>query len=116
MKYIKKFENNEFRYKAQIGDYVLLHLKVNNAEFVPYNIKCAIDYVNTHVGKITSSYRYNWEIRVEFENVPTDIQSYFGKSDKKNTFYRTTTTDNIVAIGKTPEEVEINVQMKKYNL
>lgn len=116
MKYIKKFENEKFKDDVKIGDYVLLYLKSYDPKNLPYNIKCGLDYVNTHIGKIIGIYRYGWEIKVEFENVPKDAQSYFGKTDKKNTFYRIAVTDNIIEIGKTPEEVELKIQMKKYNL
>lgn len=116
MKYIKKFKENKFRYKIKIGDNILLHIEPSSPKLLRSEIKLAIDYVNSHICKIVEINRYGWEIKVEFKNVPDDIQSYFGKSDKENTFYRYFSTDNIVDIGNSIEEIKIKKDIEKYNL
>ena len=117
MKYIKTFENSILYNSIKVGDYVMIYLDISKHHNVPYITKRAIDYMNSHFCVVTEIYNNHDDmIKVEFENVPTDIQSYFGKTDNENIFYRTCLIYNVVEVGKTPEELEINMASNKYNL
>jgi len=110
MKYIKKFENHIDIPK--IGDYVLIHTNSN--------IRSVSNFVNNTIGKIidiSSKYTdmFNREnpgvVRVEYDDPPRDIQSWFSDKNK-----RTFTLEQIVEYGKTKEELEEKLAVKKYNL
>lgn len=115
MKYIKKFENSEH---PQIGDYVLI--KTRGYSIIDDIITKSKEYVDTHIGKIVDIKIYSDDedddssVLVEYENVPTEIKSYFNNNRNKST--RKFSINRIVATGKTKEEVLMKVQQNKYNL
>jgi len=110
MKYIKKYEN--YVDTPQIGDYVLIHTNSN--------AKNVANFVNNTIGKIIDiRFKYKdifelehpGDLRVEYEEVPEDVQSWFFDKNK-----RTFTLEQIISFGKTKKELEEKLAEKKYNL
>ena len=114
MKYIKKFENNNL---IEVGDYVLI--KTVGAITSNEIIKKSKEFVDTHIGKclnINNSQTPS-DITIVYENIPSDIHSYFLMySNLKNTGERKFQINRVIAYGKTIEEVEIKKNASKYNL
>lgn len=123
MKYIKRFENIED--VPKVGNFVLISMNRSNSvikfggiEMPRYNkIK---DFVTHNIGKIVNirlkivDEFYNksaGDLRVEYDNIPKDIQSWFSKDNK-----RAFSVDQIVEFGKTKEELEEKLMTKKYNI
>lgn len=121
MKYIKKFENVNKSFK--IGDYVLMNIKVYNKDFENFINDTIgkivnIDPIQDVFGKIT-----DYEIVVSFTNVPDELKDIFIIyseaviiNNYKGDYRRRFNMEDIVASGKTPEEVKLKQNAIKYNL
>lgn len=98
MKYIKEYEGIVNFNEINIGEFV--QIKTNNkfyGFFEPEKIK---ELVNTSIGKIIDKKNYR-EIVVKYENLRSIL--IFDINE-------------ITEIGKTKEELELKLNMKKYNL
>jgi len=113
MKHIRKF--NEKR-RLKTGDYVLVKLDTYTQS--TDRIIQAKEYINTHIGKLININNTRLDdVRIEYRDVPEHIRSYFGTSNKdENAYYRSVDIDKIVEFGSTPEELEVFLQSKKFNL
>jgi phenylalanyl-tRNA synthetase beta subunit len=118
MKYIKKYEDGE-EINPQIGDYVLINLKLHFYE----HKREVMNFINNTIGQIINVYHYNnhdvWddEIRVKYDDVPDTIKSYFSnKYDSPDYYSRQVSNKKIVEIGKTLEEVQFKISQNKFNL
>lgn len=118
MKYLKKFERrnkyNIEQYDLKVGEYVLLECHTN--PFWPTFANNAITYMSKHAGRISKISRYSNAFMLEYEDVPEDIQTYFGTTTKENVFNRDISIDVIKYVGKTKYEVELKAETDKYNL
>ena len=108
MKYIKKFKNID---SPEVGDYVIFNTNyVNDETYIKLG-----KFLNDNLGIIDKKYKPNYgekyRIEVKYDNIPEDL---------KNSFRRNGTIDfredMIYEFGKTPEEVYMKVNAKKYNL
>ena len=114
MKYIKTFEKFEdSQFGPQVDDYVLIKTVAADD-----NVK---KFINNTIGKITRiqpDFIYSLgnksvgDVGVQYENLPKDIQSWFVKGSNVRNFIK----DQIVAYGKTEEEVKQKVQSNKFNI
>jgi len=106
----KIFENNTK--DIEIDDYVLLNIK---GQYIDYN-----DFINNNIGVVVSKNDYRDLIEVRYVVDPDDFIKY-----KK--YFRYLSTDNdyfsnmffysdVVEIGKTPDEVILKTNTKKFNL
>ena len=113
MKHLKYFENRKL---IKVGDYVLIKTRKS------YNILDKIikskEFVDSNIGVCLGiSGRADPQIRVKYDNIPFYIQSYFNMFDEENDIgSRTFDIDQVVVYGKTIEELELKIQMIKYNL
>lgn len=107
MKYIKAYENMNL---PEINDYVLM--KVN---LVEYKWKDEVNnYINNTIGQIIDVYPNEENIRIKYDNIPDIIKSWFRIDN--GVYSRVIHNDQIVAIGKSIDEVIINKNINKYNL
>lgn len=113
MKYIKTFEKFEdSQFGPQVDDYVLIRTVAADD-----NVK---KFINNAIGKITHiqdtknllDKNIIGMVSVQYENIPKNIQSWFGKGSNIRQFMK----DQIVAFGKTEEEVKQKVQSNKFNI
>lgn len=113
MKYIKKFENIN---SIKEGDYVLV--KTSKTTITNEIILKSKEFVDTHIGRCVRINRNHFdpEIHVKYENIPSEIQSYFRLDYYGKIGYRSFNLDRVVAYGETPEEVEMKINVNKYNL
>jgi hypothetical protein len=113
---ITKFEQYN---KPEVGDYVLIRTEssyFNFNKFINNNIGILIKYVQY---RRLSAYTYRIEkiinepedIIVQYEYIPNGLKSWLSK-DKTRQFR----VDQIVAFGKTKEDVELQIQANKYNI
>ena len=118
MKYLKLFEQQDS--EPKVGDYVLIHTNMSKSE---YRWILISNFINNTIGQIvsiipdtTSSYGgiIVGHIEVKYTNIPKGTETWF--ISLNNTYTRCFNKGQIVAFGKTPEEVEIKLNAKKYNV
>jgi hypothetical protein len=104
MKHLKTFENIN---GPQIGDYVLISMKGS------YNNDNSIDFfINNNIGQII---KFDENMRlVKYSNVPGNIKMK-NKFNKDGSIW-IGNAFKTVAFGKTKEELELKMDMKKYNI
>jgi hypothetical protein len=123
MKYIKKFEDLQFL--PQVGDYVLVKIDVSKS-FMKKKEKL-MDFVNNTIGQIISVQPDStdmWgnikegDVKVKYIDVPENIEDWFEMIPNKKYYIglRNFTKDQVVAFGKTEEEVKQKVQSNKFNI
>jgi hypothetical protein len=111
IKFIKTFENSENNNFPEVGDYVIFNTNYTNDEqFIRLS-----NFLNNNLGIIDKIYMPNYGEKyradVKYDNIPEDLKLSFRKDGTIDTIL-----DKIYAYGKTPEEVEMKVKSKKYNL
>ena len=112
MKYIKTFElYYDINNYPKIGDYVLINVDFDN--------RVLTDFINKTIGIVTGVELYSDmgikdtqhdEVEVEYDYIPPDIDVWFFNKKRKFKIRR------IVEFGETPEELELKIASKKYNL
>jgi len=122
MKHIKEFEN--IQETPQIGDYVLCQETLNDNTDVH-------NFLSNNIGKIIKISEANtddyWPGKsifrthlVEFNTEPNRNRTYmdFTRKNKNmnTTYFKSFNKKQIVAFGKTINEVELKLAQKKYNI
>jgi len=112
MKYIKTFELfYDINNYPKVGDYVLINVDFDNRKLT--------NFINSTIGKVSTielysdmeiKYPEHDEIEVEYEYIPSHIRIWFFNKKRKFKIRR------IVEFGKTPEELELKIASKNYNL
>lgn len=114
MKYIKTFELfYDINNYPKIGDYVLI-----NVDY--FNNKVFNEFINNTIGVVFDIQIYSDmgirdtehdEVIVIYdENIPDDMDLFFFNKKRAFKMHR------IVEFGKTPEELELKIASKNYNL
>ena len=104
MKHILYFKESLYKDKPKIGDYVLLDIQASNSRDLE-------KFVNSNVGQIVGvKPGYDEDVAVKYYNIPKNIKTWFWGGDSRM-FH----INNIAEFG-TKEEMELKLQVKKYNL
>jgi len=112
MKYLKIFE--KITEKHKVDNYVLIYLEEKESRHYIED-KGFINFINTHIGQITSVYMN--EVVINYPDVPQKYKNCFVTSKYNNnhniiTFF----LDQIVASASTIEELKLKIMANKYNL
>jgi len=110
MKHLKKYEDTNSEL-PEVGDYVYIEAAYSNDDlFVMLG-----DFLRSSYGVIKKIYQANYTehyyVDVEYTNIPRNLLSYFDRDHRRD--FR---VDRITAYGKTPEEIEMKLNVNKYNL
>jgi len=105
MIYIKRFENLKGE-SPVVGDYVILDVKpTESTDFI------FVNFIDTHIGKVIDiNYRASLPYTVEFDDIVPYQRSQ--RSQNNMGFDR----NEIVYFSSSKEELEIKMNIKKYNL
>ena len=111
MKYIKTFE--DLKNEPQVGDYVLIKTVAADGNIKNFinNTIGIIDYIQPDFTNLFDK-KCDGNIGVRYKNIPKSLQLWFGKGSNVRQFLK----KQIVAIGKTEEEVKQKVQSNKFNI
>ena len=129
MKYIKRFENIS-EDVPKVGDFVLIKMgdtTMNYDKDIVLRYNKIKDFVTHTIGKIVSirlkiSDDFGNEsignVTVKYDNIPEDFQSWFSSDNKRvsSDNKRVFSLDQIVEFGKTKDELEEKMMIKKYNI
>jgi hypothetical protein len=108
MKYISKF--NIERLKPQIGDYIIC--KDVGSKFSDL----ISEFLSKNIGRVNDINGSEYPYRVEYTNTPPgEIIEFFGTMDDKR-FYRVFNDNEILYFSKNKEDLEIYLDISKYNL
>ena len=118
MKYLKKFENVEEESDIEIGDYVLV-----NIESVRNTTPEYFTFMNNNVGIFLKEEVNNWnDFLIGYENIPPEnIRSNFLEKDytrkyKKVYYAKCIVSSNVIEFSKSKEELQLKLNVKKYNI
>lgn len=124
MKYIKNFKIYEKIRVPEVGDFVLIHIKV---EELPYSDELN-NFINNTYGIVYKIYD-NKNIRVLYKNIPERCIPWFAAGapgllpwyrpdymGEETTKTRIFSIDNINEFAKTKEELDLKLSMKKFNI
>lgn len=113
MKYIKNFKIYEKIRVPEVGDFVLIHIKV---EELPYSDELN-NFINNTYGIVYKIYD-NKNIRVLYKNIPERCIPWFAADymGEETTKTRIFSIDNINEFAKTKEELDLKLSMKKFNI
>jgi hypothetical protein len=101
LKYIKLFDNKNPNLK--IGNYVLVNV----------NYPDLIYFINNNIGQIveiSGTHNDDLSLRIKYNNIPNDIKIFFRYDT------RWFEPSEIIYIGKTIEDVELQIDTNKYNI
>ena len=104
MKYLKKFETITESKKMQVGDYILIRSTRN-----PEDLN---NFINNNIGQIKKI--ESKSIRVMYDDIPEKFYKNFHTKDEGDG--RLFGKDQIVEFAKTKENLELKIQMKKFNI
>jgi len=108
---ILKFNESINKKVPEVGDYVLIE---------PVGIKSISNFVKNNPGEIikigTFSNGEVFTIVVKYENVPDIISAYFNYISDKNIKSKLFYVTDILEIGSTLEELELNISTNKFNM
>jgi len=112
MKHIKKYKYKSIEPQTpQIGDYIQIYYP-NTKDFGPLHEK-GINFLNNNIG-IVVNIEYNKNLTKNLTikyDVPPELEDFFPFNHTK-----ITKLEYIIAFGKTPEEVKLQIIANKYNL
>jgi hypothetical protein len=127
MKYIKQFES---KLEPKVGDYVICTTTGSHME--PYMPDSMEDFFSNNIGKITRIEYVFYKnvlgdsghtaiIRVTFKDVPENLKrNFYDWQNNKNSYsdgcFMWIHKNNIKHISKTKKDLEIMVNVEKYNL
>lgn len=100
MKYIKLFEELNI---PRVGDYVLLEIEFSNSIELQ-------NFINNNIGKIIRRNVNHENLDIQYVDIPENIKYCF--STKNSRVFH---IHNIIIFG-TKEQMELELQVKKYNL
>lgn len=106
MKFIKEYELKKYRRKPKIGDYVYCE----DGSAIE-DLNC---FIENNIGKIIDIKIFKNKILyyvVQYYRIPENIKMYF-LLDKTRNYH----TDSIVEWAKEEKDLEIYINIKKYNL
>jgi hypothetical protein len=103
MKHIKSFENID---QPQIGDYVECE---DNTVLTPTLLH---SFISNNIGRIENILSLNnlYPYHIRYENIPNEINQYFYKGS------RGFNIEDIIEFAKTPGDIAVKINSKKYNL
>lgn len=107
---ITKFKIFESVNNPKVGDYVLIDMNKNMFPIIDSDQRIYTDFIRNTIGRITNVNNVHNNISVEYQDIPNQIRYLF---NKQNVLY---TPSRIKILGKTPEEVELQIKSKNYNL
>lgn len=103
MKYLKLFESLE---EPKIGDYVIMRINAQNDKIN--------SFVNNTIGRLENKQTSRYI--VEYENVPKEIEGWFGFKSRDNKCSRTFSKDRLLFFDKNKEDLETKIMSNKYNI
>lgn len=110
MKYIKKFENIQ---TPEVNDYIKFFIDtiiVGSDDYTQL-----VNFLNNNIGKIVKiDIKY---FTVAYTNIPFNLIQFFNYNEKTDKYTKPFGVNNFKYVfGKTPEEVQIQINANKYNL
>jgi len=106
MKHIKTFEKLNQK-KPQVGDYVICQDEEDDL----------ISFMNNNIGKIIDiSHNDKIPFDIEYENIPSNIQNYFGFNNNIKNNNRVMSREEILYWSKNKEDLKQIILQRKYNI
>ena len=94
----------------KVGDYVLINANKNLFSVKDPDVKDYLEFIGNSVGKITNVNDVHNNVAVKYQDIPNHIKYIFNVN---TVLYP---PSHIEFIAKNPEEVELQIKAKKYNL